>query len=468
MWLMVLAGVLIIFFCLYTLNAVSRWFRSGSLAIGLDWAQTTSILMGMQLNWPDSLHGLKQALSALMFNAEIFAPECSMKTNYWETWAVQLMIPFVVTVCFGGIYLGVWMRHKYLCPKQEEGKSSWSSNHASAVGNAFVNGYMMFLSVFHPFLTKNSLEIFRCREMADGKAYLDVEPSLMCYTDEWYANLPFAIAGFIVYGIGIPLLFFVVLYRGRDRIDSRQFKRKFGSIFIIYRKQCWYWEIWTKTKKLLVCLAMNVFPEETTYQAIVSLLILEVGIHLNMKKQPFRFPENNFVQKVASLNSLLILFSGLMFYSEKLDGWAADTLIHVCLIYSVITVVWLIRGFFVEFIAYYGKWFVETRPTMNDVLTSAAAECILGSRSSLTKTSHWARTEDLLDKYSKATSALNEKDERESQRCPDADKPTPISNARGLRQARSAMQHRSSIARAHLVHTGLCDDDLLPVVEPPN
>ena len=35
--------------------------------------------------------------------------------------------------------------------------------------------------------------------------------------------------------------------------------------------------------------------------------------------QPFRFSDNNKVQRMASVNSLFFLFSGLMFYSEKLD-----------------------------------------------------------------------------------------------------------------------------------------------------
>ena len=39
----------------------------------------------------------------------------------------------------------------------------WSENHASAVTNAYINAFLMFLSVIHPFLTKTALEVFRCR-----------------------------------------------------------------------------------------------------------------------------------------------------------------------------------------------------------------------------------------------------------------------------------------------------------------
>ena len=66
------------------------------------------------------------------------------------------------------------------------------------------NAFLMFLSVIHPFLAKQSLELFRCREQADGFSYLDAKPALMCYTDEWYARMPFAVLSFLLYGCGIP------------------------------------------------------------------------------------------------------------------------------------------------------------------------------------------------------------------------------------------------------------------------
>ena len=457
-WLMVLAGSLLVFFCLYTLNAVSRWFRSSALAIALDWAQTTSIIMSIQLGWPNEFKGLLQIFSALMFNAEIFAPECSMKTDYWATWGAQLLLPFIATGCFAAIYLVVWLRHKYLCPKITDEKQSWSTNHAAAVKHAFINAYFMFLSVFHPFLTKNTLEIFRCRTLADGKAYLDVEPSLQCYTDDWFQNVPIAVACFLIYGIGIPVLFFMVLYRGRDQIDTRNFKRKFGSIFIIYRKECWYWEVWIKSKKLLVCLTMNIFPEETTYQAIVSLIIIEVAIHMNMKKQPFRFPANNFTQKVASLNTLLVLFSGLMFYSEKLDKWAQDTLVAVCLFYTIATFVYLARAAVIETLAYYGAEMVQSKPKLKSCLDSQICRCFFKTQHLLSRSGHWAKTEDLLDKYSKASMILADtEDSAPPAQEVDMSAPKPVNNARGLRQFR----RRSLVSLGDIGQAAVPDSSML-------
>eukprot|EP01048_Picozoa_sp_COSAG05_P004630 COSAG05_NODE_257_length_12748_cov_68.067120_1_plen_1550_part_10 len=404
-WLVVLACSLMMIFCLYTLNAVSRWFRSGALSIALDWAQTITIISSFSLEWPHNLRSLLSSISLVMFNTEYFAPECSFKSDYWGNWGLRLTLPFLITMLFLAIFFYLRTKHKYFGQKDTE-RPGWSQSHAAAVGNAFVNAFFMFLSVFHPFLAKTSLEIFRCRQLADGEYYMDVEPSKACYTDEWFAHMPFAVLAFVVYGVGIPLLFFVVLYGGytRNELDTRMFKRRYGSIFIVYKKDAWYWELWIKTKKLLVCLAMNLFPEETTYQGILAFVVIEIAIHLNMKHQPFRYKANNRVQRAASLNTLAVLFSGLMFYSGKIEGAAEDALVCVVFAWVVCTGIWMIRAFGVEFIAFYGHWVLRNHPSWTGLLESGCGEWCFNSKTSLAA-SHWANTEELLDRYTKRMKA---------------------------------------------------------------
>ena len=80
LYLMLLAGAFTLFWCLYMLNAVSRWFRSGALAIFFDWAQTTALFAGFAVGWPDTLKGLNALMSSMMFNVEFFAPEVWQRT----------------------------------------------------------------------------------------------------------------------------------------------------------------------------------------------------------------------------------------------------------------------------------------------------------------------------------------------------------------------------------------------------
>jgi len=91
-WLTILAVGSILVFILYALNAVSRWFRSGALAIAVDWAQTIAIFSSFPLLWPRELNVFEAFLSVILFETDFFAPECTMKVNYWEKWALNLMV----------------------------------------------------------------------------------------------------------------------------------------------------------------------------------------------------------------------------------------------------------------------------------------------------------------------------------------------------------------------------------------
>jgi len=196
-----------------------------------------------------------------------------------------------------------------------------------------------------------------------------------------------------------------VLSRNKANLDQRQFKRRFGSIFIIYKKECWFWEVWIKVKKLFVLLTLNLFPEHTVYQVMVALVVLEVAIHFSRARKPFRYSQNNPAQFTASLCNLTMLFSGLVFFSGRLDAAGSHSLVVVVTAFTAYTTFTLFRAFATEFVAYYGKKLAEDKPALRAVFNTALCERLCGSRSALAKDNHWAGTEDLLDKYSKAVKA---------------------------------------------------------------
>ena len=62
---------------------------------------------------------------------------------------------------------------------------------------------------------------------------------------------------------------------------------------------------------------------------------------------------------------------------------------------------WLFRSFLVEFLSYYGHWLIGKHPSWTGFLRSGCGEKLLKSKTALSN-SHWANTEELLDRYSKS------------------------------------------------------------------
>jgi hypothetical protein len=90
-----------------------------------------------------------------------------------------------------------------------------------------------------------------------------------------------------------------------------------------------------------------------------------------------------------------------MFYSEKLDVSAEAYLVNILAVWIACTAIWLARSFMVEFMSYYGHWLIKKHPTWESFFRSTLGEMLLKSKSSL-GASHWANTEELLDRYTKS------------------------------------------------------------------
>lgn len=68
---------------------------------------------------------------------------------------------------------------------------------------------------------------------------------------------------------------------------------------------------------------------------------------------------------------------------------------------TAVTGVNLIRAVVGEFLAYYGHWLIKKHRCLESFLFSSIGQAVFSSRAYLSKNTHWAKTEDLLDKYSK-------------------------------------------------------------------
>jgi hypothetical protein len=64
-----------------------------------------------------------------------------------------------------------------------------------------------------------------------------------CYTGPHiYWAYGVALPGIIVWGLGIPILAFILLYKQRKRLTKLEVKEKFGFLYNGYQKDFYYWE----------------------------------------------------------------------------------------------------------------------------------------------------------------------------------------------------------------------------------
>ncbi len=69
-----------------------------------------------------------------------------------------------------------------------------------------------------------------CKKI-EGVYYLLEDFNIKCYDQRWFNYLPFNIASIVVYPIGIPLMFFYVLWKHRLNFRRPDIRAQLGFLY---------------------------------------------------------------------------------------------------------------------------------------------------------------------------------------------------------------------------------------------
>lgn len=108
--------------------------------------------------------------------------------------------------------------------------------------------------------------VFSCIEVEDGEFWLISEVDIRCWQDE-HLLYAFAIAvpGLVAWGLGIPAVALLFIYRNRKNLKEISMKMKIGFIYLGYKEEYYYWEFAILYRKMLV-IFISVFMLTSGYQ----------------------------------------------------------------------------------------------------------------------------------------------------------------------------------------------------------
>ena len=163
----------------------------------------------------------------------------------------------------------------------------------------------------------------------NGSSYLRADYSVDCDSSDYTSIYSLAIIMVLVYPIGIPLIYFVMLYKNREKLDPQKFFTEMSLLEAIFQRRkeinylkflyeaylpnFWWTEVMECLRKLLLTGFVVFFFEGSGLQAafglFVSMVFAIVYAHIN----PFLIPSNNtfsaFVHfQVICLYKLLFIF----------------------------------------------------------------------------------------------------------------------------------------------------------------
>jgi len=138
----------------------------------------------------------------------------------------------------------------------------------------------------------------------------------------------------LVYPLGIPLLYFIVLFRKKDEFDpipdnfeeSQRSRSKnpelkpYIFLFLAYQPHAWWFEVYECFRRLLLSAALVFFLDGTSMQIVIGITIAILSIKLYAIIEPFVFLSTSYLAEICQWSIFAILFSGLLIKSQVTDS----------------------------------------------------------------------------------------------------------------------------------------------------
>ena len=181
---------------------------------------------------------------------------------------------------------------------------------------------IVFSYLLYVMLVKQGLEFFTCVSLDGRNSYLEADVTVKCWEGQhstWAYGLGSLMA--VGYGLGIPLLSFIVLYRKRDKLDEAYWHDRYGFLYTSYKAKHWYWEITVHMRKALIASAAVLLnPLGVDIQVIFGILVIGISLALHNRMRPYFYENVNRLESSALLVEFFTLTLGMFLYSPNVTS----------------------------------------------------------------------------------------------------------------------------------------------------
>ena len=177
------------------------------------------------------------------------------------------------------------------------------------IENTLINLFIIMTYVLFPSLCATIFSSVVCEEFDDGSSYLRADYSVDCDSSEYSSIFGLALVMILVYPIGIPSMYLVMLWRNREKLDPQKFftemslgesvvKREkevnhLKFLFDAFLPHYWWTEVMECVRKLLLTGFMVFIYEGSGLQIFASMIVSTFFLVIYAKIEPYLMPSNN-------------------------------------------------------------------------------------------------------------------------------------------------------------------------------
>jgi hypothetical protein len=298
------------------------------------------------VKWPPRLLAFVEQLKVFNFDVfEVASTECLFPgvVNYYFKFNTTVAIPVVLIGLVFLTYLNAVRKEKKKRRKQGIILSLLERKILAIETKGMYSGKVFFILIIcYLKVSATVLEMFKCRIVeptADGdpRSYLEADLRLSCEDLKYDFYISFAMLNVFVYPLGVPFVFFFLMYRERDQIHDSINKMKYGFLFGDYHANWYMWEIFDLMRKLSMSGLLIFFHRGSVLQLIVGICIALICVEMHVRIMPYIYPVANMCQLVAFNCIMLTLVGAVLVKVEmnktedsQLDVFFCDYFLILC------------------------------------------------------------------------------------------------------------------------------------------
>mmetsp|Transcript_12734 Transcript_12734/g.20815 ORF Transcript_12734/g.20815 Transcript_12734/m.20815 type:complete len:969 (-) Transcript_12734:429-3335(-) len=292
------------------------------LKLALDYLQVITLIRGLQVSWPPIIFTILDGIQTVLAPAErilsidclfglspssILRPFFIRQIFYASLPILSLVFPMIVVILsIVYAYVGKYLFNRPL------------------VDDIYRNIYDLYLCsaiilvyIVLPTSVTSLTGFFGCVDLGGNRSFLLRELSLDCDSMEYRVwAIGFGLVLLVLYGIGVPLLSGLIVYRGskRGKLEMPSFIRKFGFLYKGYKGRYIMYETFIAIRKNVLAVAISLFVANPSVQGLVAMGIVFLSLSFDVKLFPFETRFINRLNAAGMATSVITLYCGQLFF----------------------------------------------------------------------------------------------------------------------------------------------------------
>lgn len=302
------------------------------LKIFVVWLQiATKIATGLQIQWPGYYKWWILWFNVINFDflvLNVSSVECvAGDTDYYGQYVIVMLVPPFLFLLCGLVYLLPNYFNK--CCFKDSTREQRARN-----GFRFVKVWLYLLFFVYAGVSSMTLRHYVCQPIED-KSYLLADLRVECFTDRWERYAIGSLVMLLIYVIGIPAFFAVLLYRKRDSLYKHSqpiVRQELGLLYAGYRKPLWWFELLDMAHRLFLTSILAFFPRPAQMPIGMCWAVLYLIIILRVNPYVRADDDRLHVLGQSQLMMLFIAGNTYAWFGTDVYSYKADVLMSFFLV----------------------------------------------------------------------------------------------------------------------------------------